>query len=124
MLNLDSKCAQYWQKASIHELYIYAVPPPCSGIAGDPAGPGPGLPSLAAAVTRPAVPARRRVVTRIQVLAAGGAGSLRLPVPPHCHGLTGAIMMHGHRRPARGDRDRSRVPVAGPPGGGTAPAAP
>ena len=25
MLNLDSKCAQYWQKASIHELSIYKL---------------------------------------------------------------------------------------------------
>ena len=25
MLNLVSKCAQYWQKASIHELSIYKL---------------------------------------------------------------------------------------------------
>ena len=25
MLNLDSKCAQYWQKANIHELSIYKL---------------------------------------------------------------------------------------------------
>ena len=25
MLNLDSKCAQYWQKASNHELSIYKL---------------------------------------------------------------------------------------------------
>ena len=25
MLNLDSTCAQYWQKASIHELSIYKL---------------------------------------------------------------------------------------------------
>ena len=68
MLNLDSKCAQYWQKASIHELYIYAVPyvlrhswrpgragsgPPLTGSRSYPAGgAGPGRDSNSSASGR------------------------------------------------------------------------